>query len=122
MSGRSSRPGFRTCCPRCGAPFPIVVRGEWLETSPRCAECGVAVRDDSPQLAPSDWEIAYDLSELPLIVRTAITADMIEVRVPFRWDDALVLVVPPSAEDYMDQLIDDVTADDPAADAPGERP
>lgn len=119
---RSGRPAFRTCCPRCAVPFPLLLRGDWFERGLRCAECGVAVREDSPHLAPSDREIGYAMSGLSLIERTAATADMIELSGPFRWEQGLVLVVPASAKEYKDRFIDDIIAEDSAADGPGLRP
>lgn len=114
----AGRPAFRSCCPRCGVPFPQVMRGEWFETSLRCTECGVAVREDSPPLAPSPDDIGYALGEFSILERTAITADLIELRIPFRWENGLVLVVAKDLEEYVDRLIDDVTADDAEGDPP----
>ena len=62
------------------------------------------------------------MSRLSLIERTAATADMIELSVPFRWEHGLVLVVPASAKEYMDRLIDEVTAEHSATEGPGLRP
>jgi len=107
---RGRRPVFRSHCPRCGTRFPLEGRGEWFETSARCAECGVAVIEDTTPLAPGGAELAYTLDGLALVERTAVTADLIELRVPFRWEDDLVLVVPTIAEDLMDRLVDDVSA------------
>lgn len=90
------------------------ILGEWFETSDRCAECGVAAVDDALALPPTDAEVAYTLSDLSLVERTAVTAGLIEQRVPFRWEDDLVLVVPPTAEAFVDRLIEDVSGLDAA--------
>ena len=102
-------PTFRHHCPRCGNRFPQEILGEWFRTSGRCGDCGVAVLEDSPQLAPGAAEVGYSLIELSVAERAAITADLVEVRVPFRWEDDLVLVVPATGAGLVDQLIDDYT-------------
>lgn len=107
-------PAFRDHCPRCGVPLPQEPLGEWFRTSERCAECGVAVVVDAPLLRPTEGEIAFALDGLSLTERTAVTAGLIERRLPFRWDDDLVLVVPPALEAHIDRLIADVTGENPA--------
>ncbi len=92
--------------------FPQEFRGEWFETSQRCRECGVAVLEDSAPLAPIDDEVAYTCDGLTLLERTAVTADLMERRIPFRWEDGLVLVVTASAEDHVDRVLDDVLGDE----------
>ena len=106
---------FHRHCPRCGAPFPQLFLGEWFETSQRCAECGVAAVDDALGLAPSDAEVAYTLGELTLVERTAVTAELVDREVPYRWEDELVLVVPPTAEALVDRLVDEVSGIDPSS-------
>lgn len=122
-AGRGSRrSAYRSHCPRCGTRFPTAFRGEWFETSPSCAECGVAVAGDTPLLAPSAGEVAYALPDLALIERAAITADLMEEAVPFRWEDGLVLVVPGAAEARVDMLVDDIAGGDGESKAPGVGP
>ncbi len=113
---------FRTHCPRCGTRFPTVFRGEWFETGLRCGECGVAVQSCSPPLAVSGDEVAYALSGLALMERVAVTADLIEARIPFRWEDGHVLVVPAAVEAHVDRLVDDVTTDAREPGTSGARP
>lgn len=115
----ASRPVFSPFCPRCGARFLLDMRGEWFETSQRCSQCGVAVLEHLPPLAPTSAEVGYRLAELTLVERTAVTAELIERRLPFRWEEDLVLFVPEAAEEVVDRLVDEVAgevADDAADD------
>ncbi len=72
----------------------------------------MAVLEDSPPLAPTDDEVAYNCDGLALLERTTVTADLIELGSPFRWEAGLVLVVPASAEDHVDRVLDDVLGDE----------
>ncbi len=68
--------------------------------------------EDVPPLAPAAGEIAYALAGLTLIERTAVTADLFDLHVRFRWEDDLVIVVPATAEDFVDRLLDEVVPDE----------
>ena len=99
-----------TYCPRCGAPFPEEVRGEWLESSLRCADCAVLVTDPPLMLAKGndEDEVDYDLGEWMVAERSAATAALAEVDIPYRWEQGLVLVVPAVAEEEVDLLLDEL--------------
>jgi hypothetical protein len=101
-------PPFSPFCLRCGARFPTAVRGEWLETGSACVECGIALRSASPLLPITGEDIAYHLGRLTVAERAAVTADLIELRIPYRWEDALMLVVAPAHEAHVDELLDEI--------------
>src|SRR5829696_3701391 len=99
-----------TYCPRCGTRFPEVFRGEWLESSLKCAECAVMVTDPPLMLAKGndEDEVDYDLHEWMVSERSAATAALSEVDIPCRWEQDLVLVVPAVAEEEVDVLLDEL--------------
>ena len=105
-------------CPRCGALFAPDVNMEFSTTQVLCIECGLALEEPPEVLPPSeadDQQIAYDLIEWPAEDRTIATADLVELGIPYRWEDGLVLVVPATAEAQVDALLDEI--DENAADA-----
>lgn len=95
-------------CPRCGAQFLEVVRGEWLESSPRCLDCGLLVADPPAMLAKAndEDEVEYDLAEWEVSERGAATTALLEAEIPYRWEAKLVLVVPAVTEAEVDLLLD----------------
>jgi len=95
-------------CPRCGAEFPQAIRGEWLESSRQCSDCGVALADPPAMLAPSDAEVTYGLDEWPVVDRSALTGALTEDAIPYRWESAVVLVVHESVEAVVDGILDDL--------------
>src|SRR5215218_5427831 len=99
-----------TYCPRCGSRFRDEFRGEWLETSLRCDECGVSVPEAPLMLAPGndEDEVQYDLAEWQVGERAAATTALGEVDIPYRWEPDLVLMVPAVAEAEVDVLLDEL--------------
>ena len=99
-----------TYCPRCGARFPEELRGEMVESTRRCADCAVLVTDPPLMLAKgnAEDEVDYDLGEWMVTERSAATAALVEVDIPYRWEQDLVLVVPAVAEDEVDILLDEL--------------
>ena len=99
-----------TYCPRCGARFPEEVRGDWPESSLKCADCAVLVTDPPLMLAKGndEDEVDYDLGEWMVAERSAATAALSEVDIPYRWEQDLVLVVPTVAEEEVDLLLDEL--------------
>lgn len=99
-----------TYCPRCGARFPEELRGELLESTRRCADCAVLVTDPPLMLARGndEDEVDYDLGEWMVAERSAATAALSEVDIPYRWEQDLVLVVPAVAEEEVDLLLDEL--------------
>jgi hypothetical protein len=98
-----------TYCPRCGTQFREEVKGDWFESSARCADCGVAMAEAPAMLAPGDEEdVQYDLAEWATGERTAATTALLEAEIPYRWEPDLVLVVPAVAEDEVDLLLDEL--------------
>ena len=98
-------------CPRCGAEFAPDVNVEFSSTQTLCVECGLSLEDPPEPLAPSesdDDQIAYDLSEWPPEERAIASADLVELEIPYRWEDALVLVVPAEAEEQVDAILDEI--------------
>ena len=100
-------------CPRCGVELPVQFRGEWFSTNPRCLDCGVALADTPPMLAPSEEELQYGLDEWPLPDRVALTIALAADGIPYRWEPDIVLVVPEVAEEEVDVLLDHLEAQDP---------
>ena len=98
-------------CPRCGAPFAPDVNIEFSTTQVLCVECGLSL-EDPPELLPTseveDDQIAYDLSEWPAEDRAIASADLVELEIPYRWEDNLVLVVPAVAEEQVDAILDEI--------------
>lgn len=98
-------------CPRCGAPFAPDVNMEFSTTQVLCVECGLSLEDPPKMLAPSgndDDQIAYDLVEWPPEDRTIATADLVELGIPYRWEDNVVLVVPAGVEEQVDAILDEI--------------
>jgi hypothetical protein len=98
-------------CPRCGGFFAPDVNMEFSTTQVLCVECGLALEDPPEVLPPAendDEQVAYDLVEWPPEDRTIATADLIELGIPYRWEDGIVLVVPASAEEQVDALLDEI--------------
>jgi len=98
-------------CPRCGALFAPDVNMEFSTTQVLCVECGLALEEPPEVLAPSgvdDDQVAYDLVEWPPEDRVIATDDLVEMGIPYRWEDGLVLVVPASAEEQVDALLDEI--------------
>jgi hypothetical protein len=98
-------------CPRCGALFAPDVNMEFSTTQVLCVECGLSLEDPPAYLPPSevdDDQIAYDLAEWPAEDRAIASADLVELGIPYRWDDNLVLVVPAGAEEQVDAILDEI--------------
>ena len=100
-------------CPRCGVELPVQFRGEWFSTNPRCLDCGVALAETPPMLAPSEEELQYGLDEWPVPDRVALTIALAADGIPYRWERDIVLVVPEVAEEEVDVLLDHLEAQDP---------
>jgi hypothetical protein len=101
-------------CPRCGANFAPDVNMEFSTTQVLCVECGLSLEDPPEYLAPSeadDDQIAYDLSEWPADDRAIASADLVELGIPYRWEDNLVLVVPAEVEEQVDAMLDEIDED-----------
>ena len=98
-------------CPRCGALFAPDVNMEFSTTQVLCVECGLSLEDPPAYLAPSevdDDQIAYELAEWPAEDRTIATADLVELGIPYRWEENLVLVVPAGVEEQVDAVLDEI--------------
>ncbi len=98
-------------CPRCGAVFAPDVNIEFASTQVLCVDCGLSMEDPPEMLTPSDNDddqIAYDLVEWPSEDRTIATADLVELAIPYRWEDNLVLIVPAAAEEQVDAILDEI--------------
>ncbi len=98
-------------CPRCGAVFAADVNMEFSTTQVLCVECGLSLEDPPQMLAPSandDDQIAYDLVEWPPEDRTIATADLVELDIPYRWEDNIVLIVPAAVEEQVDGILDEI--------------
>lgn len=97
-------------CPRCGTRFPEEIRGEMVETARRCPDCAVTVTDPPLMLAQGndEDEVDYDLADWMVGERSAATAALTEVDIPYRWEKDLVLVVPAVTEDEVDLLLDEL--------------
>jgi hypothetical protein len=98
-------------CPRCGAPFAPDVNMEFSTTQVLCVECGLSLEDPPEMLPPSendDDQIAYDLVEWPPEDRTIATADLVEMGIPYRWEDNVVLIVPAASEEQVDGILDEI--------------
>jgi hypothetical protein len=91
--------------------FAPDVNMEFSTTAVLCVECGLSMEDPPDMLAPSaddDDQIAYDLVEWPAEDRTIATADLVELGIPYRWEDNLVLIVPAAAEEQVDAILDEI--------------
>jgi hypothetical protein len=99
-----------TYCPRCGWPFPEHVGGELLESTRRCVDCTLTVSDPPLMLAEGndEDEVDYDLREWMVAERSAATAALSEIDIPYRWEQDLVLIVPAVAEEEVDLLLDEL--------------
>ena len=97
-------------CPRCGAAFREDFKGDWFESSVRCAECALTVSEPPLMLAKAggEEEVDYDLGDWEVGERSAATAALLEVDIPYRWEPDLVLVVPAVAEEEVDLLLDEL--------------
>jgi hypothetical protein len=98
-------------CPRCGALFAPDVNMEFSTTAVLCIECGLALEEPPQVLAPpgvDSEQVAYDLIEWPPEDRVIATDDLVELGIPYRWEDGVVLVVPASAEAQVDALLDEI--------------
>jgi hypothetical protein len=84
---------------------------EFSTTAVLCIECGLSLEDPPEVLPPSqsdDDQVAYDLAEWPPEDRTIASADLVELNIPYRWEDNLVLVVPATAEEQVDAILDEI--------------
>jgi hypothetical protein len=84
---------------------------EFSTTQVLCVECGLSLEDPPEVLPPSevdDDQFAYDLVEWPPEDRAIATADLVELGIPYRWEDNLVLVVPATAEAQVDAILDEI--------------
>jgi hypothetical protein len=98
-------------CPRCGAFFAPDVNMEFSTTQVLCRECGLSLEDPPEYLAPSesdDDQIAYELAEWPPEDRAIASADLVELGIPYRWDENIVLVVPAAVEEQVDAILDEI--------------
>ncbi|HJV08391.1 MAG TPA: hypothetical protein VJ653_01885 [Acidimicrobiales bacterium] len=97
-------------CPRCGAQFGEDFKGEWFESNLRCPDCSLAVTEPPLMLAQGndEDEVDYDLGEWQVGERSAATAALNEVDIPYRWESDLILVVPAVAEEEVDRLLDEL--------------
>ena len=89
-------------CSRCGALFAADVNMEFSTTALLCVECGLSLEDPPEILPPSeadDDQVAYDLAEWPPEDRVIASADLVELGIPYRWEDNLTLVVPAGGRD-----------------------
>lgn len=109
-------------CPRCGAFFAPDVNMEFSTTQVLCRECGLSLENPPESLAPSENDedqIAYDLAEWPPEDRAIASADLVELGIPYRWEDNILLVVPAAVEEQVDAILDEIDenalADDEAA-------
>ena len=98
-------------CSRCGALFAAEVNMEFSTTALLCIECGLSLEDPPEILPPSeadDDQVAYDLAEWPAEDRVIASADLVELGIPYRWEDTLTLVVPAGAEAEVDAILDEI--------------
>jgi hypothetical protein len=98
-------------CPRCGALFAPDVNLEFSTTQVLCVECGLSLEDPPEYLAPSesdDDQIAYELAEWPPEDRAIASADLVELGIPYRWEENMVLVVPAGVEEQVDAILDEI--------------
>jgi hypothetical protein len=107
-------------CPRCGTPFPTDW-GATLRMQVQCRACHLAPTDVPRILAPSGDELGYALGDWPVSDRGALTGALVDVDIPYRWEDGLVLVVPAAAAAEVDNLLEDFTGAGEAGTAVGDR-
>ena len=99
-----------TYCPRCGSRIrekPYLEMGDSLS---RCDECTLTLPEAPLMLAPGndEDEVQYDLAEWQVGERAAATTALLEVDIPYRWEQDLVLTVPAVAEAEVDVLLDEL--------------
>ena len=63
---------------------------------------------DPAALGADDDQVAYDLAEWPPEDRVIASADLVELGIPYRWEDNLTLVVPAGAETEVDAILDEI--------------
>ena len=99
-------------CPHCGALFAPDPNLEFSSTQALCVECGLPLEGPAPlPSAENDNEqVAYDLIEWPPEDRVIATDDLVELGIPYRWEDGVVLVVPAAHEAQVDELLDEIDA------------
>ena len=98
-------------CSRCGALFAAEVNMEFSTTALLCVECGLSLENPPEILPPSeadDDQVAYDLAEWPPEDRAIASADLVELGIPYRWEDNISLVVPAGAEAEVDAILDEI--------------
>lgn len=98
-------------CPRCGALFAPDVNIEFSTTQVLCVQCGLSLEGPPEYLAPSeadDDQIAYELAEWPPEDRAIASADLVELGIPYRWEENVVLVVPAGVEEQVDAILDEI--------------
>ena len=98
-------------CPRCGTMFGLDIALEAPRRKVLCLGCGLALSEPPRPLLQSEVDrdqIAYDLSEWPPEDRSIATSQLIELGIPYRWEDYCVLVVPDAAERQVDALLDEI--------------
>ncbi len=99
-------------CPRCGAVCTPDVSMGFVQSRVPCGDCGLALDDPPGMLArpgnDDDDEIAYELVEWPAADRVIATGDLVELEIPYRWEDGLVLIVPAAVEEQVDALLDEI--------------
>src|SRR5581483_9223733 len=91
----------------CGALFAPDVNLEFATTQVLCIECGLALVDPPQILPPAEndnEQVAYDLIEWPPEDRVIATDDLVELEIPYRWEEGVVLVVPASADALVDEI------------------
>jgi predicted RNA-binding Zn-ribbon protein involved in translation (DUF1610 family) len=95
-------------CPRCGTPLRDRFLGEWFETNPQCQDCGVALGEARPMLAPSSDDVEYALGDWPAVDRAVVTDVLAGKGIRYRWipGPQPVLAVPAPAEEEVDVLLD----------------
>jgi hypothetical protein len=99
-------------CPRCGARLQFDLGIELARTEVRCRDCRLAVTDAPAMLTPSDDDVGYELADWPVTVRAPATAALMEMGILYRWEEDLVLVVPASAEEAVDRLLDELEGEE----------
>lgn len=106
-----------TYCPRCGARFAEERHGALFDFSLQCDDCALRLTEPPAMLAKAgaDEEIDYALGDWLVPERSAATAALVGVDIPYRWEADLVLVVPAVAEEEVDVLLDEL-------DDPGDEP
>jgi hypothetical protein len=97
-------------CPRCGARIHEKFLGEVPDTMRRCDDCALIVTDEPLMLVRGNEEdeVQYDLAEWQVGERAAATSALLDVDIPYRWEESLVLTVPAVAEDEVDRLLDEL--------------